>query len=170
MTLANELLSYYKENTDDFNKDIVELDSWTGCLGDDKIFPMDELEDFYHGSDPLKILLRAFYGYDDVNSTSEKKEQFNPNRDYFYINGYDNLVSTDKYAAYSDYLDEDLVNEVIANSSHLVLSDGAQEILDKYEDQEEEQDNEKQDHSCFFYFQKMFKMQRNCKRRVDFLQ
>ncbi|ACA63328.1 hypothetical protein [Lactobacillus phage c5] len=88
MTLVNELLAYYKENTEDFNSDIEELDSWAGYLGDERVVPMEELSDFYQGVDPLEVLRRAFFGYDDVNSTSEKREQFNPNRDYFYLNGY----------------------------------------------------------------------------------
>lgn len=137
MTLVNELLAYYKENIDDFNSDIEELDSWNGYLGDEKVIPMEELDDFYSEVDPSEILRSAFFGYDDVNSTSDQKSPFNPNRDYFYINGYGNLVSTDKYD-YSDYLNEDFVNAIISNSPNLELSDGAQEILDKYEDQDEE--------------------------------
>lgn len=99
---------------------------------------MDELDDFYPEVEPSEILRRAFFGYDDVYSTSEKKAPFNPNRDYFYINGYGNLVSTDE-RDYSAYLDEEFVEDIIDNASNLDLSDGAQEILEKYEDQEEEE-------------------------------
>lgn len=137
MTLVNELLAYYKENTEDFNSDIEELDSWAGYLDDERVVPMEELDEYYQGTDPLEVLRRAFFGYDDVNSTSDQKAPFNPNRDYFYLNGYGNLVSTNE-RDYSDYLDEEFVEDIISNSSNLALSDGAQEILDKYEDQEEE--------------------------------
>lgn len=137
MTLVNELLAYYKENTEDFNSDIEELDSWAGYLDDERVVPMEELGEYYQGTDPLEVLRRAFFGYDDVNSTSDQKAPFNPNRDYFYLNGYGNLVSTNE-RDYRDYLDEEFVEDIISNSSNLALSDGAQEILDKYEDQDEE--------------------------------
>lgn len=135
MTLQQELLNYYKGNTEAFNIDIEELDSWNGYLGDDKVIPMEELDDL--GVEPLEILRRAFFGYDEPYAKFENRSSFNPNREYFYFNGYGNLVSTDE-RDYSDYLDEDFVQVIIDNEPDLSLSDGAQEIIDKYEDQDEE--------------------------------
>lgn len=137
MTLQLELLEYYKKNTEDFNSDIEELDSWMGYLGDGRVVPMEELDDYYQGVDPSEIVRRAFFGFDEPHAKSDIKASFNPNRDYFYFSGYGNLVSTDE-SDYSDYLDEDFVQEIIDNETDLSLSDGAQEILDKYEDQDEE--------------------------------
>lgn len=137
MTLVNELLAYYKKNDEDFNNDIEELDSWNGCLYEDRIIPMEELDDYYQGAEPLEILRRAFFGYDEPYEKCKQHYPFNPNRDYFYFNGYGNLVSTDE-VDYSGYLDEDFVQEIIDNEYNLSLSDGAQEIIDKYEDQDEE--------------------------------
>lgn len=137
MTLKQQLLAYYKENTEDFNNDIEELDSWNGYLGSKRYYRMEEFSDYYQDTDPLEILRRAFFGYDDDDSTLEKKEPFNPNRDYFYLNDLRDLVSTDQQD-YSDYLDERFVEEIIKNGSdHLTLSPGAQEIIEDYEDQEE---------------------------------
>ena len=140
MTLKQELLAYYKENTEDFNKDIEELDDWNGYLCDDRCYPMENFSDYYEGVDPLEILRRAFFGYDDDDSTLEKKTQFNPNRDYFYLNGLGNLVSTDRQD-YSDYLDEEFVEEIIENAQDLTLSDGAQDIIDDYEEENDEENN-----------------------------
>lgn len=140
MTLKQQLLSYYKENTEDFNRDIEELDDFNSYLGDDLCYPMEDFSDIYEGTDPLEILRRAFYGYDDDDSTLEKKAPFNPNRDYFYVNGLGNLVSTD-YRDYSKYLDEDFVEEIIENAQNLTLSDGAQEIIDDYEEENDEKNN-----------------------------
>lgn len=141
MTLKQDLLSYYKENTEDFNRDIEELDNWNGYLCDDRVIPMEELlDDYYQDVDPLTLLRRAFYGYDDDDSTLEKKAQFNPNRDYFYVNGLGNLVSTDQQD-YSDYLDEEFVDEIIENAQDLTLSDGAQNIIDDYEEENDEENN-----------------------------
>lgn len=138
MTLQQKLLSYYKENTEDFNKDIEELDDYNGYLCDNRCYPMEELDDYYQDIDPLTLLRLAFYGYDDDGSTLEKNDQFNPNRDYFYVNGLGNFVSTDQQD-YSDYLDEDFVEEVIENTQNLTLSDGAQDIIDDYEEENNEE-------------------------------
>lgn len=141
MTLKQQLLEYYKENTEDFNKDIEELDGYNGYLCDDRIIDMAELDDYYQDIDPLTLLRLAFYGYDDDGSTLEKKAQFNPNRDYFYLNGLGNLVSTDQQD-YSDYLDENFVEEIIENVQNLTLSDGTQDIIEDYEEENEENDME----------------------------
>lgn len=129
MTLQQELLSYYKQNIEDFNNDIEALDDWTGYLGGERAIPMEDLDDYYQDISPLDLLRRAFFGYDDDDSTPEEKAPFNPNRDYFHVNGYINLVSTDNLD-YSDYLDEVTVDNIIDNSQNLMLSDGAQDIID----------------------------------------
>ena len=132
-TLAETLLNHYQNNEEDFNHDIEELDSWNGILGDNRIKDMDFLDEFYQGTEPTEILMRAFYGYDDIYAKSEQRAPFNPNRDYFYFNAYGNLVSTD-YKDYSSFLDEYFVNEIIDNECHLDLSDVAQEIIDNYDE------------------------------------
>ena len=137
MTLVNELLGFYKQNDEAFVNDIEELDNYNGYLGDYHLFDMDELNDLYQNEEPLEILCRSFFGYDDDNSTPDQRAPFNPNREYFYFNGYANLVSTD-YRDYSDFLDDEFVRNIIENESNLDLSDEAQEIIEKYEDQEEE--------------------------------
>lgn len=138
MTLEQELLSYYKQNIEDFNNDIEALDDWTGYLGGERAIPMEELDDYYQDISPLDLLRRAFFGYDEECSNSKQKAPFNPNRDYFYVNGYINLVSTDNLD-YSNWLDEVTVDNIIDNSQNLMLSDGAQDIIDEYEDQDKEQ-------------------------------
>lgn len=140
-TLAETLLNYYKEHEDDFNYDIEELDSWNGYLGDERAEPMEYLDEVYQGTEPTEILRCAFFGYDDAYAKSEQRAPFNPNRDYFYFNGYGNLVSTD-YKDYSSFLDEYFVNEIIDNECHLDLSDGAQEIIDNYEEEDERNEEE----------------------------
>ena len=141
MKLEEALLSYYQENEEDFNYDIEELDSWNGYLGDERVEPMESLDEFYQGTEPTEILMCAFFGYDDAYAKSELRAPFNPNRDYFYFNGYGNLVSTD-YKDYSSFLDEYFVKEIIDNECHLDLSDGAQEIIDNYEEKDERNEEE----------------------------
>ena len=143
-TLAEILLNYYQEHEDDFNHDIEELDSWNGFLGDRRVEPMDELDEIYQGKEATEILRRAYFGHDDDSWHDENGErvygEFNPNRDYFYFNGYGNLVSTDE-CDYSDYLDFDYVQGIIDNECHLDLSDGAQEIIDNYDEDGDSDEN-----------------------------
>ena len=143
-TLAETLIDYYRENEDDFNHDIEELDSWNGYLGDRRLMLMDELDELYKGKEATEILMRAYFGHDDDNWHEENGErvygEFNPNRDYFYFDGYGNLVSTDE-CDYSDYLDLDYVQDIIDNEGHLDLSDGAQEIIDNYDEEGEDDED-----------------------------
>ena len=140
-TLTLALINYYQENEDDFDRDIEELDAWNGYLGDDRCYPMDELNELLQGKDVDEILNLAYYGRDDDSWHEENGEKvygpFCPNRDYFYFNGYGNLVSTD-CPDYSGYIDEYAVQDIIDNASHLNLSDGAQDIIDNYDEEEEE--------------------------------
>ena len=104
-----DIIQYFKENEDVFNDCMEELDGYNGYLGDDRYYDMDELNDIYSGQEPQEILFRAFYGFDAdtwMTDSSGNKEYgaFNPNREYFYFNGYGNLVSSD-YKDYSDKLD-----------------------------------------------------------------
>lgn len=142
--LAETLLNYYKEHEEDFNHDIEELDSWNGILGDNRIEDMDILNEIYQGTEVTEILRRAYFGHDDDSWHDENGEkvygEFNPNRDYFYFNAYGNLISTD-YKDYSDYLDLDYVQDIVDNKCHLDLSDGAQEIIDNYDEDGDSNEN-----------------------------
>ena len=135
-TLAEALFEYYQQNEDDFNHDIEELDCWNGILGDERLTPMDELDELYQGKEVTEILRRAYFGHDDDTWHEENGErvygEFNPNRDYFYFNAYGNLVSTDERDYTDYYLDLDHVQDIIDYEGHLDLSDGAQEIIDNY--------------------------------------
>ena len=132
MNLVDELLAYYKENMEDFNNDIEELDSWNGCLYDDKCFPMEELNEIYQCTEPLEILRRAFYGYDEPYTKDEQRKPFNPNRNYFYFNGYGNLVSINE-KDYSSYLEQSFIQDIIDNRYNLSLSEGSQTLINDYE-------------------------------------
>ena len=136
MKLVEKLLAYYKENKEDFANDIEELDDWTGCLYDDKIYPMDDLNEFFSNEKPDEIIRRAFYGYDETYTKNGQCEPFNPNRNYFYFNGCGNLVSINE-KDYSDYLDIAFIQDIIDNRYNLLLSSGAEDIIDDYEDEDE---------------------------------
>ena len=92
-------------------------------MGDDRYYEMEMLDEFYKGAEPLEILHRTFYGHDDETWTTDSSGnkiygQFNPNRDYFYYNGYGNLISAD-YKDYSGHLDSYFVEEMLDNRQHM---------------------------------------------------
>lgn len=139
--IKEEIKAYFEENEEEFNEVIEDLDSWNGYLGDDRYYNMETLADFYNGAetDPIELLQRAFYGYDEMytNENGGHPEAFNPNRDYFRYNGYGNLVSTD-CKDYSDKLDMYFVDELIENAGQLYnIPEEVQELLDEIEEAEE---------------------------------
>lgn len=144
MTTNEKLMAYFEENENDFITCIEELDGWNGYLGDDRLESMDFINDYFCGQDVDFILARAFYGYDaDTWTTDSHGEKtygpFNPNRDYFYFNGYGNLVSTD-YLDYSDKLDDYFIDSLIENAGHLWLPDEVRAIIEGTEEEEEEEE------------------------------
>ena len=143
--IITDIVQYFKENEDVFNDCMEDLDSYNGYLGDDRYYDMDELNDIYSGQEPQEILFRAFYGFDAdtwMTDSSGNKEYgaFNPNRNYFYFNGYGNLVSSD-YKDYSDKLDGYAIEAMSENRNYIdsienddILSD----LFDELEEAEEE--------------------------------
>ena len=118
-----DIIQYFKENEDVFNDCMEELDSYNGYLGDDLYYDMEELNDLYRGQEPQEILFRVFYGFDAdtwTTDSSGNKEYgvFNPNRNYFYFNGYGNLVSSD-YKDYSDKLDGYAIKEMSEDRNYI---------------------------------------------------
>jgi hypothetical protein len=108
-TITAEIIAYFEKNENIFNACIEELDGYNGYLGDDRYFKMEMINEFYHGTDPLDVLYRTFYGHDEDNYNTDANgnreyAEFNPNREYFKFNAYGNLVSTN-YPDYSHLLD-----------------------------------------------------------------
>ena len=118
------IINYFEENEDIFNAAIEELDAYNGYLGDDRYYGMDMLDELYSGTEPTELLYRAFYGRDDDTWSYDEYTQqkvygaFNPNRTYFYYNGYGNLISSD-YKDYSAHLDEYAVEAMLDNIDYI---------------------------------------------------
>ena len=145
-TTVKRLLNFFNENEDIFNSCIEELDSYNGYLGDDRYYSMDELNEFYNGTEPLEILRRAYYGRDDDTYTTDSNGnrtygEFNPNRDYFYYNGYGNLVSSD-YKNYSAHLDEYAIDAMSENRQYIDSIDGDDDLAALFDELEQEDKND----------------------------
>lgn len=134
--IRQELKDLFEEDNALFNETIEELDSYNGYLGDDRYYFMENLTDYIDTSDLWSSLIfRMFYGRDDdcyITNSQGKKEysQFNPNRDYYYYNGYGNLVSSDD-KDYSDYLNDYFIDNLLENRSYLNLDADVEALLDE---------------------------------------
>ena len=145
-TTVKKIIEFFNENEDIFNSAIEELDSYDGYLGDDRYYSMNELDEFYNGTEPLELLRRAYYGRDDDTYTTDSNGnktygEFNPNREYFYYNGYGNLVSSD-YKDYSYKLDEYAIEAMSENRSYIDTIESDDELSALFDELESENDDE----------------------------
>ena len=126
----NALFEYFNSNADKFNDLLSDLDAYNGFLGDNAIYDMDLLPDIVGNRSIFDLLNMAYFGRDEWN----KENSFNPNRDYFYFNGYGNLVSTDR-RDYSFLLDAYFIESVAENKENLYTFDNLpEEIKALFED------------------------------------
>ena len=130
--ITADIIEYFENNEDVFNDCMEELDSYNGYLGDDRYYPMDELDELHNGTEPSEILRRAFYGYDEDTSATDRDGNktygaFNPNREYFRYNGYGNLVSAD-YKDYSGMLEPFAIEVMRENRDYIDSIDDNEEL------------------------------------------
>ena len=142
MKTTEKIITYFKEHEDIFNDCIEELDSYNGYLGDDRYYCMDELDELYNGTAPSEILCRAYYGRDDDTYTTDASGnrtygEFNPNREYFYFNGYGNLVSSN-YKDYSAHLDEWAIEAMRENRYYIDTINADAELSELFDQLENE--------------------------------
>lgn len=146
MSTIDKIIEYFNENEEIFDQCIEELDSYNGYLDERRCYEMEELNELYSGTEPIEILYRAFYGHDDETCTTDNAGnktygEFNPNRTYFYFNGYGNLISCD-YKDYSDFLDKHFVNELNENRQYIYTIDNEPKLTELFDELEEENETE----------------------------
>ena len=136
-----KIIAYFEENEDVFNSCIEELDSYNGYLGDNRYYEMYLLDEFYGSANPLELLQRAYFGRDDDTWTTDNNGnktygEFNPNREYFYYNGYGNLVSSD-YKDYSAQLDHYVVEDMSENRQYIDTIEEYEELSALFDELED---------------------------------
>lgn len=139
---VKKIIEYFNQNEEIFNACMEELDSYNGYLNDNRYYEMELLSEFYAGTDPIELLQRAYYGRDDDTWTTDASGnkiygEFNPNRDYFYYNGYGNLVSSD-YKDYTGYLDHYAIEEMNENINYIDTIRDNEELNALFAEWEEE--------------------------------
>jgi hypothetical protein len=140
----NKIIDYLKNDDDLLCQCMEELDGYNGFLGDDRCYSMEELDDIYCDSKPLDVLYRAFFGHDENYYTDEHGSkhyaEFNPNREYFYFNGYGNLVSCD-YKDYSDKLDDYFIEQLAEHRQYIYAIDDDNELAELFYELEQDEEN-----------------------------
>lgn len=142
MTTTEKIIAYFNENPDIFTDCIEQLNNYNGYLGDDRIYDMAELPELVSTDDIFQLLNMAYFGNDDENWITENGEKknvysFNPNRDYFYFNGYGNLCSCD-YKDYSAHLDHYAIEAMQENRDEIEAIDDNPELAELFDQLDEE--------------------------------
>ena len=144
--ITNAIIAYFKENEEIFNACIEELDSYNSYLGDDRYYEMEMLNDFYNGIEPLELLYRVFYGYDEDDYTTDSTGnithlEFNPNREYFRYNAYGNLMSAN-YKDYSAHLDSYFIESLSENRQYIDIIEENEELTAVFDELEQDENRE----------------------------
>lgn len=96
---------------------IESVDEWNDLLDGEHRLPMECLADWYpHTTDGTNDLIQAlYYGHDD-----ESEGQFDPNKRYFFLDGYGNIVSTD-FKDYEYELDDIALCDDLDRADELIV-------------------------------------------------
>ena len=98
--IENRMIDYWKTHNDSFSRVCENLDSWDGFLGDDRLYPMNELDDLLGNKKPSEVLQMV------------DTDNFNYNDDYFYYDD-DRICSTDKKEYFNDVDYSEVFKELI---------------------------------------------------------
>ena len=139
--VVKDIIEYFEENEDIFNECIEDLDSYNGYLADDRYYPMQDLDEILYGNDATTLLQRAYFGHDEdswhVDSSGNKiYDSFNPNREYFYFNGYGNFVSAD-YKDYSAFLDSYCIESMQKYRNNIYAIDDNEDLSRLFDELDE---------------------------------
>ena len=131
-----EIVEFFKNNNDLFCDCVEELNDCDEFLYEDRYYGMEFLNEFFAGKEPIEIIDRAFYGYDDSFTTNKKGEyiykEFNPRRKYFKFNRYGNLVSSNR-KDYAWRLNNDLIEEFKENREWIYSIDNNPELKEMFD-------------------------------------
>ena len=89
--IENRMIDYWKAHNDSFSRVCENLDSYDGFLGDDRLHPMDELDDLLGDKKPSEVLQMV------------DTDNFNYNDDYFYYDTDDRICSTNEREYFNDF-------------------------------------------------------------------
>ena len=89
--IEKKMTDYWESHNDSFSQVCENLDSWDGFLGNDRLYPMDELDELLYGKKPSEVLQMV------------DTDDFNYNDDYFYYDADNRICSTDEKEYFNDF-------------------------------------------------------------------
>lgn len=112
----NELKELAIKESDRFMEIWNEFCLYNRC-DDERIYYMADLDEDAQYASPTELAFAFFNGY-SVYPGTDRREEFNPNHNYYYRNGYDNFVSfeviySECADAFIDCIDEDKLLDYI---------------------------------------------------------
>lgn len=131
--IREEIENYLSENTDKALSLFNQMVSEDGTGQDDEVYSMNDFDEICGHWSGLDLINRAFYGGDDdTEDANGIRGDFNPNRSYFYFDGYGNLVSTDYPDNHLYYIDE-IIDHVANNRDYYWIDSELEELFDELE-------------------------------------
>ena len=104
--IIEDIIQFFKDDSDTFADCIEELDDATGILGRDRWHPMEEIEDYFDGYTVLQLL--------DIGANTP---DFDPYANYFRTGG--GVVETTNNRTYHMYLNATNVMKMVDNLSYI---------------------------------------------------
>ena len=105
--IEKKMEKYWENHNDSFSQVCEDLDSYDRLfLGDNRVYPMDELDELLEGYKPSKIIRMI-------------DSDFNISDNYFYYNGCGYICSTDEKEYYNDFDYSDVFEKLIDNYGKL---------------------------------------------------
>ena len=92
-----------------------EVNGWDGSLGEFEYYEMEEINELFHGVEPLEILRMAHFG------------EFDWNDDYFQVNACGNLDSISENDFHGELIDNS--KEIVERYNELVEAGDIENIL-----------------------------------------
>lgn len=118
MTREEAIRNYVEQlNGDDLTYLLQHMHGYDGCFDEASYYDMEEFDKFMSNYTPIEIARMIYFG------------EFNPNNDYFHLNGYGNLESANWPDVVAEA--EDLEEDIIDYLTHYYSSDTPWPNLDE---------------------------------------
>ena len=111
MSNKQECIEWLRNHVEEMTQLVSQVNSQDSSLADYTFIDMDEFNSYMKGVEPFDVALKIHFG------------EFNPNDEYFALDGYQNLVSFDKYerAGYLRDNADEIYERIEANIDYLSL-------------------------------------------------
>ena len=104
--IEDRMINYWLNHNNSFSNVCEALDLYDGFLGDNRVCPMDELDELLEGYKPSEIIRMV-------------DDDFNSSDNYFYYDGCGHICSIDEKEYYLDFNYSDVFDELVDNYNNI---------------------------------------------------